>query len=273
MGDKFVAETPQDRDKRIAAQTEQVESTQPIDIKTFLNVYEFETTLLGSGQVVKFKSVTTGQMKKMLAYEEATEAEEIEQALDELITDCVISPDFDINKLYLQDRFSLLLEIRRNTKGDSYNYQWKCPVCSLPQPTTTKLSELEVLPIKEMETIVEINDNLKADFTFPTREIQKRATAAFDSKGMTESEKMYETGLYVYALCMTNFETPVGKTQPSLEDKVHVLNNVGTTVLEEIRDWLSENEFGVKFSTDAKCNNPDCGFEHHMEIPVTDFFV
>jgi hypothetical protein len=270
---KLVAESPQDRERRLA-ETPVVESTQPIDIKTFLNVYEFETTLTGSGEVIKFKPVTTGQMKKMLAYEQSDSPEEIEQALDELITDCVISPDFDIDELYLQDRFGLLLDIRRNTKGDGYNFQWKCPVCSLPQPASTTISSLEVVETKETETLIDISDNLQASFVFPTRGVQRKASEVVKALGkMSDTERQYEMGLYMYSMCMITFHTPIGKTQPSLEDKYHVINNSGIAVLEKIKEWMTQNDFGVAFSVDVKCTNQECEFEHNMEIPVTDFFV
>lgn len=269
---KFVAETPQDREKRLA-ETPTVEPTQPIDITTFLNVYEFETTLPGSGQVIKFKPVTTGQMKKMLAYEQADEQLEVERALDELIVDCVTSPDFDIDGLYLQDRFFLLLQIRCKTKGDKYEFYWKCPICELEQPAFALINEMNVVDVQEITTNIKLNDSLSADFTFPTRGMQKKAAEIVgDGKGLSDSEKMFEMGIYVYAMCMSTFQTPAGKVQPSLEDKYTVLNGVSSDMFDNIQEWLEENDFGVEFLKEVKCANSSCEFTHVMEIPYTSFF-
>jgi hypothetical protein len=269
---KFVAETPQDRERRLT-ETPAVESTQPIDIKTFLNVYEFEETLPGSGQVVKFKPVTTGQMKKMLAYEQSDKPQEMESALDGLITDCVLSTDFDVNKLYLQDRFFLLLQIRGKTKGDRYDFQWQCPVCELEQPAFAVISEMNVVEIQEKTTLIQINESLSADFVFPTREMQIKAVEIVDTQqGLTDTEKMFEMGLYIYAQCMTTFHTPAGKVVPSLDDKVTVINSVSSELFDSIKKWIEENDFGIEFLKEVGCISPTCEFSHIMEIPYTNFF-
>jgi hypothetical protein len=166
---QFVPEAPQDRERRLAAEKEEqntteIKTTSPIDITQFLNVYEFDCILPGSGQQVKFKPVTTGQMKKMLAYEQSDDPLDIEQALDGLITDCVVSPDFDINKLYLQDRFYLLLQIRKHSKGDRYEFQWNCPACDLDQPAVALIGEMNVVEVQDTNTIVELNESLSAEF-------------------------------------------------------------------------------------------------------------
>jgi len=280
MGNQFVAETPQDRERRLAlekaipAQTQPVVDSAPIDIKQFLNVYEFETTLIGSGQVVKFKPVTTGQMKKLLVYEQADSSQEIEKALDELLSSCVISPDFDINDLYLQDRFQLLLDIRSKTKGDTYSFQWKCPVCELRQPTTISIAVLNRKPTKEMTSLLDINEHMKAEIAFPTRGMQAEASELVSGlKLANDNERLYETGLYTYALCMSEFHTPVGKTTPNLQDKLGVLNGTGTILVESIQKWMTDNDFGVEFSVDVGCIGHDCDFVHNMDIPYSDFFV
>ena len=60
------------------------------DFRKYLNVYEFETTLPGTGDTVKFKPMTTGQLKKMLVYENSTNPMTVEKALDELISSSII---------------------------------------------------------------------------------------------------------------------------------------------------------------------------------------
>jgi hypothetical protein len=61
----------------------------------YVNVYEFECELPGSKQKVKFKPVTTGQIKKLLTYEKETNYVIQEQALDDLISSSVLSEGFN----------------------------------------------------------------------------------------------------------------------------------------------------------------------------------
>ncbi len=118
------------------------------NFKRYINVYEFETVLPGNGKTVKFKPISTGQIKKLLMYENAEDQAVIETALDEILAGCVLGEDFKTDNLYLQDRFYLLLEIRKATKGNTYQFQTVCPSCSSQSLQTVNLSEM---PVKVLE--------------------------------------------------------------------------------------------------------------------------
>jgi len=121
------------------------------NFKRYLNMYTFESELPSDGSIVKYKPITTGQIKKLLLYETSDDPSSIEEALDELINECVVFPeDFDVKSMYLQDRFFLLVEIRRATKGSNYTFQTKCPECDSQTSHTINLGEL---PLKKMDRI------------------------------------------------------------------------------------------------------------------------
>jgi len=115
----------------------------------YLNIYEFETTLPGSGETIRFQPLTTGQLKKLLVYENETDIMIQEDALDNLICSCVTSENFDIDNLYLQDRFFLLMEIRKKTKGEKYDFTYKCPKCESQILNSLNLDDLKVTKIPE----------------------------------------------------------------------------------------------------------------------------
>lgn len=116
------------------------------DFRSLLNPYVFETKLPGAGDVIKIKPITTRQLKRALLYETVEDVGKIEEALDEIITECVVTPDFNIDEIYLQDRFFLLVELRKITKGNNYTFQVICPECSGQFMQTVDLSKL---PVKE----------------------------------------------------------------------------------------------------------------------------
>jgi hypothetical protein len=97
-----------------------------MSFKNYLNVFQFDTALPGSGKELQIKPITTGQMKRLLLYEAAENPEKIEEILDTLINECVVTKDFDVKKCYLQDRFFLLVELRKISKGNSYIYSSVC---------------------------------------------------------------------------------------------------------------------------------------------------
>ena len=64
------------------------------DFRKYLNVHEFEAILPGSGEKVKFKPLTTAQIKKLLVYGDDESPLILEQALDDIINSAVIDEDY-----------------------------------------------------------------------------------------------------------------------------------------------------------------------------------
>lgn len=189
------------------------------NFRNYINTFVFDTELPGSGLQVSFRPVTTGQIKKLLLYETSQDPLSIETALDELIEDCVIKPEgFKVKDLYIQDRFYLMVEIRKATRGSSYSFQSICASCgsqtqqniNLSNLPLTKLNkhtksietkkvtpsvkvkknklvektdETPTTPIIEQEInewdVVKINDNISVRLSLVTRALQQEAFDLF----------------------------------------------------------------------------------------------
>ena len=116
------------------------------NFKKYVNSYVFDTLLPGTGEKIEFRPVTTGQLKRVLMHETSQDPDIMEKALDSIVDECVISPEnFSVDKLYLQDRFYLLLEIRKATKGSKYSFQTVCTSCSSQSQQNISLGSLPVV--------------------------------------------------------------------------------------------------------------------------------
>jgi len=257
------------------------------DFKKYLNVYEFDTVLPGSGKTVKFKPVTTGQMKELLVYENETDPSVIESALDKLITSSVVTEDFKILDLYLQDRFFLMLEIRRRTKGDHYQFEFRCPGCNSQVLQSVNLAKLPVTRlIEEVDHIVKLNDSISVELDFIKRRDQ---VIAYDIVNQTFGnlsplQKATEAALVANALAIKAVITPDGKDDDiSIEDKKFLLENVPRGEYDLINNWFENYNFGVEFSFELQCKHifvPEpgktfgkpCGFKQKQDIPLEQFF-
>lgn len=129
------------------------------NFRNYINSFVFDTELPGSGINVSFRPVTTGQIKKLLLYETSEDPLSIESALDDMITECVVKPDnFDIRKQFIQDRFYLLVEIRKATRGATYNFQTICTSCGSQSQQAVNLSDLTVTKLDKAPTKVVIEE-------------------------------------------------------------------------------------------------------------------
>ena len=241
-----------------------------VNIRDLVDSYEFPCTLVGSGQQLTIKPITTMQLKKLLTYEDEQDNSIIEEALDGLISSSVLTEGFDINNLYLQDRFKLLLDVRRASKGNAYTFAYKCPECGIETIASVDLSSLSVTPFDVGSRIVNISDKMQFELDFPTRGDQKVATSVI-SKHLTGKEKQLEIAIATYAKSVKKVIVG-GEEIPDvpLEDIIYVLENVSTKVFDNFKQWYSDNNFGVEFNATVSCIH---GHESEVHIPLDNFFV
>ena len=244
-----------------------------VDIKGLIDSYEFPCTLAGSGQKLMIKPITTGQMKKILIYEEENDPYIVEEVLDKLVTSCVVTEGFDINSVYLQDRFSLLLELRKVTKGDKYSFNWKCPKCGVENIKSLNISDLNVIPADLSGNIISVGERLKLEVSFPTRADQKDAIVRMKNKKLSnyqERQLEVQTGTFVNSIKKVHTPDDI-LDDISFEDKYYILENISSDVFERFTNWFKDHEFGIEFKNDVNCIS--CDHSEKMEIPLSDFFT
>lgn len=244
------------------------------DFKKYLNKYEFTTVLPGSGEKLTFKPITTGQMKALLIHENEQESKMIENILDELMNECIIKPeDFNVEDMYINDRFFFLIELRKYTKGTIYQFQYTCPECGSQSIQHVDLKKLKVKKLpKKLNPVVKLDDNISLNVDFPRRRHQIKAFEIVDSyEGQpTERMKVAELGMLVTALTIESIITPDGEDKKaSLEDKLYLLENITTEMYQKIADWATTN-FGIEFKAMITCTS--CEFTKEIDIPPESFF-
>jgi len=240
----------------------------------FLNPYSKQVDLPSIGKPVEIKPITTGQMKKILSYEDGNDPFIIEDILDDIITGCVVNEWFNVDNITIQDRFTLIVEIRKITKGNTYTFNIECPKCRTELINSINLDELEFIPYPEkIDPIVKLTESLSVSMKYTTRDIQKEAIKLVNGiPNLTIEQKMAEMATYMYALSMETFYTPTGEiTDASIEDKKELLDNLSEDVYENINEWYKKFDYGVKFKYQPLCRF--CGWKNEEEdIPITGFF-
>lgn len=239
----------------------------------FLNQYSFEYVIKATGEKINFKPITTGQMKHLLTYEDE-EKESIEDILDDVIMECVTTEGFNIKSISVQDRFDLLVELRKKSKGDSYSFMVRCPDCKRESFNNVDINELEIVPYpKDIDKIVKLSDDLSVEMDHITRAQQKEVTEKVKAlKDLSELERTLELHLYIYAITMKKFKTPVGEeTEVSFEEKLNLVEKLDDETFNKLTKWFTDNDYGTEFKYTLKCNG--CEFSEERNIPISDFFV
>lgn len=239
---------------------------------SYLNIYEKDIPLPSSKEIVKIKPLTTNQIKKLLVHENETDLIGGEKILDDVLRLSVVSEDKEFLKtLFLQDRYYLFVEIRNLTKGSQHTYSFTCPSCSGQSIQSIDLKSLEIKDMKAItETVDIVNGTLKLHMRYVTRGMQEEAYATIDPK-LPNSEKQVEMALANMAQAIEFVETPDGKDEPTIKEKMDLIGDIPSHEYERLKDWFMDHDFGINLNVVTKC--PYCSFEEKHSLPLNNFFL
>jgi hypothetical protein len=243
-----------------------------VDLSKYLNVYKFNAVLPGSGLKINFKPITTYQMKELLSFD----GDDPEDALDNLISSCVIDEGFDVKKISLQDRFFLMVELRKKSKGSDYQINYICGKCKSQVMTVADLDKLVVKKIdKKLDYKVKLDDNISVEVSLLSREAQLEAIRMvkemLDYGTAKEKAKYIEETVMGYILSIKKIITPDGEIEASLDNKIMLFREGPQFFYDRLVEWYDKLDFGVDFTIPLKC--PHCQDEQKIDIPLANFFV
>jgi hypothetical protein len=247
-----------------------------IDLVKYLACYEFEETLPGSGKKIKIRPYSAADLKKLLL------STDEETALDDLIQACVLSENFNVDELYLQDRQFLLITLRKLTKGTTYNYTFTCPTCNSQRIIIVDLKKIKVKELsKKNSNTVKLDDNISLELKPITRGSIKEATKIIDEKEKQNQADLGESRpleqvMLIYALNIVKFITPEGEYSPSKEEAIDFINNekLPRWMFEKITDWFKNLDYGMDLTIKVSCDNKKCAsFEKEIkeDLQLGDF--
>lgn len=239
----------------------------------FVNVYDFICELPGSKEQVKFKPVTTGQIKRLLTYEKETNYVIQEQALDDLISSSVLSDGFNIDEQYIYDRLFLLIELRKKTKGEILEYTMTCPDCNSQSINRVNLDNLEIIQPENLDDhILEVNEKIKIHLRHLKRKhFKEDIKPQFFKKGMSDSQQAYTFQVAFHACAISKIETPNGIDENiPMKDRMFFIEQIPMSYMEKIKKELDNMAFGWKLENQIKCKH--CNYEFSEDIPIQQNF-
>ena len=244
-----------------------------LNFSKYLNVYEKVVNLPGSNQEVKIRPLNTNQIKKLLVYENETNPIVGEQVLDDILRFCIVDNTFNIGDLFLQDRYFLFIEIRKFSKGTFHTFEFICPNCKSQSIQKIDLEELTLTKLNEESLDKEVkilNDLLTLNMGFVKRKDQIDAYKTI-KKNLSNTQKQIEMAIINMALSIQSIQTPDGLDEEiPLEKKIEFLETLPKFEFEKVKEWFSENDFGIDLTVRKKC--PHCDYETFEVMPLTNFF-
>lgn len=249
------------------------EPKRKFDIKKLNQIYEFESQLPGSGDWVRYRPFTTGQIKRILAFEGETNPLVISEVINTLLDEVIIGDELKVHDFFLKDREFLLMEIRNKTKGSRWETEWKCEKCKSQNLLNVDLSKLSVTRLEKelVDYDLKIMPTLTVKMKFITVMDEMEIVNKID-KSLNDSQKSAELVISMVAASIDSI-TVNGETisDMSFEDKKYFLEESPTTIYHELTRWLQKNEYGVDFNISINCHSCDNKVEFNA-TPESFFF-
>lgn len=259
--------------KKIKKQEEEQTVSSKFDISKFQEIYEFDTKLPGCGLSVRFKPLKTGQIKKLLAFENEKDPMIISELLNRTLKDIIINNDkIDIHEIFLKDRAFLLWEMRNKTKGGRWETQYKCEKCGSQNLLVVNLEEFPVkeLDLSNVDYIIEVLPGVKIEMRF-LKVIDELESLHFIDEKMTDTQKQAELFIVLQSAGINKIikDNEVFDNL-NLVDKKYFVEEMPTVVYEKISKWYVDNDYGVDTKVKHKCMS--CNNELEFEVTPDNFF-
>lgn len=236
-----------------------------------VNCYEFEEKLPGSKRLVKFRPSTPKQLKKFLLNENEENIYKIENIIDSMISDSILDPEFNIDELYMQDRFFLFFCIRLRSKGSKIESTEKCSKCKSQFLSTISFDDVTATELDDdVNYNIKFNDNLELELKFITRKDQKEILNLLKkTKFKNKKEELIQLAFMSYAASINSIKfNGTFNEDLKLEDKMYFIENTSEDIFNKIKKWNDDNDFGVSLSFTKQC--PHCKNEYTISVNSQD---
>lgn len=235
------------------------------DFTKYLDLYKFPTTL-PSGKELQIRPLNAGQLKKIFVHQgKEDDLLALSDVFRTLIKGAIVD-DINVDELYLKERPFLIVQIRRRTKGDTFEFEYKCEKCKSQSIIHVDLSELKVTPVPEkVNPVVELDDNISVELGFPTLADEHELL----SHGIKDETAM---ALSIIAVSLKSIITPDGaQDRLSLDEKIFFTDEIPNEMYEKLLKWHDDNDFGIELKIDLDCVH--CGDKKPTIINADSFFL
>jgi len=217
---------------------------------------------------VKFRPFLVKEEKILLMAKDGKDAESIRQAVNQIITNCVLEP-IDVEALPLFDIEMIFLKLRAKSVGESVKLTFNCKnevngeVCNTDTDYKLELDKIDYEVPEGHDAKVMINDKQGVKLKYPTlKSIPTEDKSEFDLMldSLIENIDYVFDGDQVYKI-----------TDVTEQEQIDFIESLNKETMDKIENFFLTSPKVVLKDTIA-CKK--CGFEHQLHAEsLLDFFI
>jgi hypothetical protein len=232
-----------------------------------IDVPIYELTLPSDGKEIKVRPFLVKEEKLLLIASESKEPESIIRTTLQVISNCIVDSDVNVNSLPFFDIDYLFIALRAKSLGESIQLNFKCnnvvnsELCGNVFPVNIDISNVEVFDL-EKPKVVQLTNTTSLRMKFPTYSLMRM---------LDEKDNVLEKKTKIMTACIdaivekTNVMSAKDFSREQLSSFIDGLTEEQLKKIQVFTDKMPS--FAIK--ANQKCKK--CGFDH--SISYTDFIT
>lgn len=236
-----------------------------------LDIPTYEIELPVSKKKIKYRPFLVKEQRNLLMAMESDSADSIHQNVKDILYNCTLTENIDIEKLPIIDVEYYFINLRAKSVGEVIESKYKCnnevdgDICGNIMENSVDLTKIHVTQNEEISPEIKISDKITVKLKYPEFNIVKESLEYDDINEITFNmvaksiEYIYDGEQFYYA----------NEAQPGeLLTFVEQMNQEQFSKIENFFNNLPK----LKEIIEMDCSK--CGFHHKIEIEgIENFFV
>ena len=232
-------------------------------------VYEIDLPL--SKKHIRFRPFLVKEQRNLMMAMESDDKETIEKNIRQVLHNCTLTPNVDIDSLPIIDVEFYFINLRARSVGEVIETKYRCEnevndkPCGNLMDTSVNLLDIKVEFKEDAKDIVQLTDTIAIKLKYPEFSMLERATK-FSSATDMAFQMIVESIEYIF-----DGEEIFYSKDASQEELTEFIETLQQKDLDKIKEFFDTSP-KIKKQLDFKCKK--CGHEEEIHVEgINSFFV
>ena len=230
-------------------------------------IYELDLPL--SKKHVRFRPFLVKEQKNLLMAMESGDSKSIEQNVKQVLNNCTVTENIDIEKLPVLDVEFYFLNLRARSVGEIVENKYRCDnqvdgsACGNIMETSLNLLDIKIEGVKENNDVIQLTDTISIKLKYPEFSVINKLSKLTDVSDIA-FEMIAESVEYIF-----DGEQFYYAKETTTEELVEFIEGLNQQQFAKIEDFFA-NLPKLEKKIEMKCSR--CGFEHKLDVEGLESF-
>ena len=231
----------------------------------------YHLSIPSSKKKITYRPFLVKEEKILLMAMESASEKDMASALNQIITNCILSKDFDVSELATFDIEYIFLQLRSKSVGEIAEPIIHCEKCEKDVPLEIDLSKVKMKFTKSHKKDIQLDKEIGVTMKYPDIvQLAEYGLSQTDGQGSETIEKVYSLIKSCVESIWTSDERYQMRDTPD-EELEDFLSSLGTDHYQKIQEFFDTMP-ALEHKAKYKCEH--CEFEGTVIIRgLQDFFI